>query len=347
MDPFQPLQRNCDEPPAFVDPAAGGSGSERITLLGNLALSGEASDVWGYFDETTGKEYAIVGFIGNVTGIHIVDVSDPTNPLQVAIMDSIPGFDVKIWRNYVYTVTGSPIDSGAIVDISNPAAPAVVGAFPSSHNIFIDQYGYMYSEEPGLRIFSLSDPLNPALIWRSGNAGHDAAVICNRLYDFHGFVATNIYDVTNPEIPQLLGTIGESPMLQFHHSGWPSEDGNYLFICDELGANSNSRPDITVWDISDLSNPQFITSFNDENARVHNLYVIGDYAYVSYYAAGFRVFRISDPTQLIVVDEFDTSPSVVGREALDGAFGVYPFTRSGNIYVSDLETGLFIFSFNR
>jgi len=165
--------------------------------------------------------------------------------------------------------------------------------------------------------------------------GHDASVINNVLYDFHGNAGTFIYDFTNPANPTLIGAIND-PELTYHHQGWTTEDGNYLFICDE--ASQHPTPDIFVYNISDPSNPQRVGQFGDPDATVHNLFVIGDYAITSYYSAGFRVLDVSDPVNPVVVDEYDTALSSRG-----GAWGVYPFAPSGVIYVSDIQNGLYLF----
>ena len=260
-------------------------------------------------------------------------------------MDSIPGFDIKVWQNYLYVVNGSSVGVGRIADLSDPDSPVVVGSFPGAHNIYIADNGFMYLEDPGLRIFNLNaDPTNPVLVWQSGSGGHDATVVGNRLYDFHGFGGTNIYDVTDPTNPNLLSTI-DAPFVSFHHSGWPTEDGDFLFICNELSVHPD--PDITVWDISDVGNPQFAGEFKDEQTNAHNLYVVGDFAFTSYYNSGFRVFDISNPVDLQLVAGFDTSPDVDTGSTFQGAFGAYPFTATGSIFVSDIQGGLHLFSFNQ
>ena len=82
-----------------------------IRLVGQLAIENEnpnaiSSDVWGYVDANTGKEYALIGGLGQGTRVmNIVDVSDPAVPVLTASID-VPGFDMKVWRNYAYTVTG-------------------------------------------------------------------------------------------------------------------------------------------------------------------------------------------------------------------------------------------------
>lgn len=329
-----------------------GDGDPRIRLAAQLRLIAPTrnmvqSDVWGYVDPATQREYALVGAITLGQGpqaLFVVDATDPAAPRQVAEV-AVPGFDVKVWQNFAYTVTGGADrgtqPEGRIVDLGDPANPQVVGAFPSSHNLFIDDRGFMYLEFPGLRIFDLNaDPLNPRLVWSDDPVqGHDAAVIGERLYDFHGTSGTFLYDVADPANPQRLGTI-QAPDIRYHHSGWPTEDGSYLFICDELAGPIN--PDITVWDIRAPDNPVRVATVADSTATVHNLYILDDLAFVSYYTAGFRLYDVSDPTAPRLVDDFDTAADVTGV-GFTGAWGVYPFTPSGTVYVSDMLNGLFVF----
>ena len=301
------------------------------------------TDVWGYDDPVTGKNYAIVGLNGP-DGVAIVDVTDPDQPFLASTVEGVPGFDVKVWDHYVYSVTGGGGENmGAVVDITDPLHPRYVGPFDSAHNITVDNRGYLYASGPSLRVYDLlTDPTSPTQIWQSGSSGHDASIIGTWLYDFHGS-QTNIYDATDPSAPVLISTI-DPPNIAYHHSGWTSKDGNYLFICDELA--KGPMADITVWDISDPAHPFMVATFRDPNATVHNLYIIDDLAFVSYYTAGFRVFDVSNPTRPRMIGEFDTAASA--QEGFSGAFGVYPFTQTGLVYVtnSGFSTGtgtLYIF----
>ncbi len=333
----------------------GGSGGDddiNLQRLARLPLAGFVTDVWGYVDDATGTEYALVGFglfsaaADTGSGVHIVDVSDPRKPVRVSTVNTVPGFDVKAWKNYIYTVDGGSVGQGKIVDASDPAQPQVVGSFPSAHNIFIAANGFMYCEADAVQaIYDLNDsPTDPVLVWQGSDSGHDATVIGDRWYHFGSFGATDIFDVSDPSLPRLLASI-DLPSIAFHHSGWVTDDGNFLFITDELADLRGAPADFTVWDISDLDNPEKVGEFADANATVHNLFVRGDFAYVSYYHAGLRIFDVSNPSQPVIVDEFDTSTD--SGPGFGGAFGVYPFAPSGNIYVSDEVTGLHVFSFKR
>ncbi len=334
---------------SFKGSASSAQKNETISLLGHLNIpGGYKADVWGYFDVVAGKEYALVGYKSSNTDVSydnyaIVDVTNSAHPAIVANINA-PGHSIKTWQHYAYSVNGlSLTGDGQIVDIADPANPKAVGSFPTAHTVFIDQQGYMYLSDRGLRIFNLNpDPLKPALVWSDRRqGGHDALVIGNRLYDFYGFEGTFLYDITDRAQPNFLARIVDST-ITFHHSGWITEDGNYLFICDE--ASRYPDADITIWDIRDAANPKRVGAIADDFETAHNLYIIGRYAYTSYYGGGFRVFDVSDPLRPKMAGEFATTPHPPGVH-VRGAFGCYPFAPSGNIYVSDIDNGLLIFSF--
>ena len=326
-----------------------------LSLLSQTTIPGNlGTDVWGYIDQGTGLEYAIMGDFSNLRdgNITMVDVSDPSKPQITSSFSEVIGFDMKTKDQYLY-VTNSDFqsandDSSRVVDISDPQNPKVVGAFQPAHNVFVDgSYLYVSFEfAPGLRIFDIeTDPTTPRLVWEDTNisGGHDVAIIRGKLYDFHARDATYIYDIQNPEDPQLLGTVRNQGT--YHHSGWVTEDDNFLYICDETAADPLA--DITIWDITDYANPVMVGDISDNTARAHNLYIIGTNAFVAYYGAGIKVFDVSSPALPFLVDEYNTNTNGgtgLGNGFL-GAFGVYPFSPSGNIFVSDIDNGLFVFEF--
>ena len=317
-----------------------------IELVGFLEIpqSEYNTDVWGWVDPNTQIEYALVG--NNSTGLHIVDVSNPANPWIVSTIKTVPRFDIKTWQHYAYVVDGNygfAGQIGRIVDISDPAHPVAVGSIPAGHNIFIDEQGYLYLAFPGLKIFNLApDPTNPVLVWEKvSQQGHDVTVIDDRMYDFHGADGTFIYDITDRTNPVLLGSITD-PSIHFHHSGWTSADENYLFINDELALDPD--PDIVVYDISIPGAPTKVSEIFDPNATAHNSYRIRGFLYVAYYTAGFRVYDISNPCFPFLADEYDTTP-LTGEGLFKGAWGCYPFSPSGHIFINDRPDGFFIFHF--
>jgi choice-of-anchor B domain-containing protein len=313
-----------------------------ITLLGraNLPSSIFLINVVGYVDQSTSREYAILCDLYDQ--VYIVDVTDPADMRVTAHITGIPGYDVKTWDHYLYACDGNDaFNDSRVVDIADPANPIVLPTgFASAHAFQVSSSGIMYAEYPGLRIYDLNTtPTAPALLFETGGYGHDSMPKgTDRLYDFSGIDATIIWDVTNPSDPDTLGLI-DDPTIQFHHSGDVTADQNHLYICDELSTGSNA--DITIWNIAQPSTPQRVGQIADP-ATVHNIYVVGNRAYVAYYSAGFRVYDISNPTRPLLEGQYDTSKR--SGEGFIGAIGAYVYLPSGNFLVADVENGVFAFS---
>lgn len=244
---------------------------DSITLVSQLPITGlPIHDIYGYTHPTTGVKYALL--CASNSGLRVIDLSDLSNPNLVGSIQGggVEPIDVKVWGNYAYVISESSLLLGKIIDLSDPTNPLKVGTFPAAHNITISDSGYMYLSAPGLRIMDLNiDPINPMQVYFDNScAGHDISIIGNRLYDFPGNCGTRIYDVSQPDTLVLIGSL---PAGGYQHSGWTTEDINFLFVCDELAKPLEN--DITVWDISDLNNPIKVDSFADPSSYVHNFYV--------------------------------------------------------------------------
>ena len=337
---------------------------EPFELVSSATFPGnKGTDVWGF--SQNGKEYAVFGNISpEYKEFYIIEISDSGYP-ELISRTPYAAFDIKLWQNYLYVVDGthdgSSENSGMIYDVQNPENPEPVGEFPSSHNIFIDERGYLYltgrhlnenneEKEFGITIYDLNnDPTNPQMVWSSDESeSHDIAVIGERMFDFHGEMGTFIYDVSNPSSPALLGSVKAG--VGYDHNGWTTKDGNYLYITNELARSQFNittlgGPDIAIWDISDVSSPEKIGEIHDDSSRVHNLYIVDNLAYVSYYSAGLKIFDVSAPENPVLMYEYDTDRYLPAHtnDGLNGAFGVYPFTSSGHIYVSETTSKLFTF----
>ena len=101
-----------------------------------------------------------------------------------------------------------------------------------------------------------------------------------------------------------------------------------------------------IWDIQDFNNINLVsewTAADAENLTVHNVFVRDNYLYCSYYVFGLQIVDISDPYQPFLAGYFD---SYLGEnELFGGNWGIYPFTESCNIYISDRSNGLSVVDF--
>jgi hypothetical protein len=318
-----------------------------ITLLGQINPIGsdQFTNLWGF--ERDGRAYAVVGDWDS--GPIIIDVTDPTNPFvrKTITGAGVFGFDVKVWGNYIYTCEGRFGAVGAssrAIDITNLDVPVISDAFTNAHALSIHPDGYLFAEYLGLRCYDLNaDPTPAGYLWYDGtNGGHDSTVDVehNRLYDFHGYDDTHIWDITNINSRVLLGSIVD-PTILYSHSGDATEDGNHLFVCDEFAVGEGK--DCTVWLISNPATPTKVGTVSDISATIRNLYVVGDFAFVSYYTAGFRVYDVANPASPVLLDTYDTDPLHTGDGWESGCYGIYPYGPNGVVYATDQENGLFLF----
>ncbi|MCX2743271.1 choice-of-anchor B family protein [Mangrovivirga sp. M17] len=316
-------------------------------LLGNKKFNNTLKDIWAFQSPSMEKEYILIGYydVENTDGIYIVD---PTNVKQPEIVGTVPGvggFDIKTYGNYAYSVFGSDKYPGYVIDLKDPENPEIVNEFTGSHNIYTTESGLLISNTPGLKIYDIqTDPTSPTLLWYDSlQGGHETHVNGNFLYDFHGYAGTIIYDITDPSNPDSISTI-INPDVTYHHSGWTNADQTILVLCDELAFQQDpTGQDFYIYDISDKTNPILLSSIGDDTSILHNVHIVGDYAYFSYYTAGYKVYDISNPENPVIEFEYDTSPTETG-EYFSGAWGIYGLSNSGNKYISDMDNGLFIFN---
>jgi len=150
-----------------------------------------------------------------------------------------------------------------------------------------------------------------------------------------------IADFSDPMNPVTLSTLTDYPDRGYNHSGWLSTDCSNYYMADETHGF-----DMKVIEVEDLCELEIGTSFNAEVASItsipHNQVVACNYLYVSYYYDGLRVYDITDPSNPELSLFYDTYPEPDSTQ-FRGAWGVYPFLPSGNILVSDMQRGLFVF----
>jgi choice-of-anchor B domain-containing protein len=322
-----------------------------VSLLSNLNEypSIGYNDIWGYVD-ASGNEYALLGV---ENGTSIINVTNPINPVEVTF---IPGGsqsvwrDIKTWGTYAYVVSDFTSDGLQIIDLSQlPTTATLVNQittwFTRAHNIYIDNgYAYVIGTEGGggMHILDLSNPVNPTrtFYYTGSNYIHDVYVWNDTAYA----AAEDSYDlinVTNKNNPQLISVSLTLPGI-YAHSGWLTENKRYFVGTEEFNVR-----DITVWDLVDRSSWNLaVPTWSLQNSSIiHNLFILGNYAHISYYTSGYVVLDITDPTNPQVAGQYDTYPSNnSGNYA--GAWGCYPFLPSGNTLVSDMQTGLYVVHFD-
>jgi len=327
--------------------------SQNVTMLGSLnPYPGQKyADIWGY--AANGREYAIMGVTG---GTSIIDVTDPANPVEVIKIPGPNSFyewrDMKTYSHYAYIVTeGTGSGQGMqIIDLSQlPVTATLVNTytttFVTAHNIYIDN-GYAYvvgaSNGSGVHILDLTNPVNPVEVGYYGSNGyvHDIYVWNDTAY----ISSEGEYATVNLSVKSNPTQISSSTNLPgiYAHSGWLTEDKRYFIACEEFNVR-----DLTVWDLQDRSNWDLKVSQwqSSSNSPIHNVFVRGNYAHVSYYEDGYMVLDITNPENPQIAGQYDTDPTP-STGSYKGAWGCYPYLPSGNVLISDMQTGLYVFHFD-
>ena len=220
------------------------------------------------------------------------------------------------------------------------------------------------------RAYSLDNPASPSFITMpatpAGQPGndrlymHDAASMivtddrkntqcanagglpyCDVLFDFNES-SLDIWDVTDPGSPVRLSRTPYSNS-GYSHSGWWSEDKQYVFLQDELDERDRGLvTTLRAFSISDLTSPVLAGTWRGPtNAIDHNGFVRGNRYYMSNYARGLTILDISDPANPLQVGRFDSYPSG-DSVGFPGAWGAYPFLPSGNVLISDIDSGFYV-----
>tara|TARA_B110000093_G_scaffold5341_1_gene5177 strand:+ start:258 stop:1694 length:1437 start_codon:yes stop_codon:yes gene_type:complete len=346
-----------------------------VSTLANSSGNPEGSDVWGWTDSETGKEYAIAAMTNSTA---FVDITDPINPIFLGRLNSNAGNnywrDVKIYGNYAFIVADNVGNHGMQVfdltrlrDITSPEtlSPDVVyNDVTSCHNIVINEataVAYLvgcnnYSGGPNF--VDISDPLNPTSLGGYSLDGytHDAQVITYNGPDTE-YTGKEILVGSNANKVVILDVTDKSniikitefdyPQIGYTHQGWFTDDQRFFLLGDETDEQNfgiNTRT--LVFDFQDLDNPtQIDTYYGASSAIDHNGYVQGTDFFMASYRAGMRVLDISNiggtDNQLTEIGYFDTYPQNNGT-AFNGAWSVYPYFASGNIIINDIERGLFV-----
>ncbi|MBL4651198.1 MAG: choice-of-anchor B family protein, partial [Aureispira sp.] len=285
-------------------------------------------------------------------GLSIVSLADPANPVEHTYINAnfSTWKDIKTYgsRAYVITEGGGGI---LIVDLSDlPNTPTHhFHGNTRAHNLWIDESeGCLFlsgaSGTGAPVLYGLTaNPDTPTLVGFATPAfySHDVYVRNDTLWSANisdGFFT--VFDVSNKAAPQLLAT--QNTSRNFCHNLWLSDDSKTLFTTDE-------KPGawIDAYDVSDLSDIKRIDRWRTPNPAVvpHNVHVHNDYLVISYYDDGLVILDGSRPSNLIEVARYDTYP-LAPNTLYDGAWGAYPFLPSGNILVSDRQTGLHVLSPN-
>ncbi|MDH7446270.1 choice-of-anchor B family protein [Aquimarina sp. 2201CG14-23] len=366
---------------ACVNGIAGGIyPCNRYDLVSKISLNtmgaSAGNDSWGWTDPSDNKEYAIIG-LNN--GTAFIDISTPENPVYLGKIPTATvnssWRDVKVYQNHAFIVSEASnhgmqvFDLTRLRNVTNPpqtfTADTRYTGFGNAHNIVINEdTGFAYAVGTstfggGPHFVNIQNPISPVaaggFVSSGGDAySHDAQVVTytGPDTDYTGreiLIGSNqieivIADITDKDNPQTISTISYSN-VGYTHQGWFTEDQRFFLLGDELDEQQvgfNTRT--IVFDLEDLDSPKFHMNYSGPTPAIdHNGYIKGNKFYLANYRAGLRIIDISNISNrsMSEIGFFDTLPSNNGA-GFNGVWNVYPYFESGNIVISDIESGFLL-----
>ena len=328
---------------------------------------GEASDVWGWKDTVSGREYALMG---SSKGVMIVDITDTTKPIYLGnILKPDAQFvwqDLEVYKDHAFIVCDLAPCGMQIFDLTRLrgvtakqdwAPDLVYPLVVTTHTIDINpETGFAYLNGPvpvagPAHIVDVTTPKIPKPVGFITDDGYTHDSFCRNYrgpdtqytgkeicFNFNEDTIT-IYDVSNKTAIKRLSR-STYPGASYTHSGWLTEDSRYMLSTDE----TDGRPLIFIWDMLDLDAPKLLSSYKGSTAAIeHNPYMVGRWAYIANYKAGLRILDTANVASgtLTEVAYFDVMSGPDNAD-YDGAWTVYPYLPSGNVLISGMNQGLFV-----
>jgi hypothetical protein len=264
-------------------------------------------------DISVSGNYAYLACAGS-NSLVVVDLSTPTSPTVAGSLTDSTNLNytssIAIYGSYLYAGCSNNYGGGAIIDISNPAAPTLVGHLPGYYDTLLTLSGstlYVLSQNIStIMSLDVSNPLSP-----------------KRQPDTH-------YSAGGPVYLSVVGSnlIGTSTGMEVWHLTtipaplYTSANvnlANRLYSVqgiDKIGTtiySVSSQGILSAIDISDPTNPTFLGRLYD--SRLINagaLSASGNYVYIptGNWSYSFYVVDVSNPAAMTIVSSMNEFPNI-------------------------------------
>ncbi|MEX2155714.1 MAG: Ig-like domain-containing protein [Gemmatimonadales bacterium] len=278
-------------------------------------------------------------------GIVVFDASNPCHPKPVSeYTETVSG---GVHSSYVYQghayITDDATGSMRVIDFRDPAHPKEVARWQTQqteagrylHDVMVvDGLAYLAYWNDGLVVLDVGNGMK-------GGSPSNPQLVSQLKYDLNAVYA---------RVGQLWGP----GFVRGTHTAW--RQGRYVFVGDEVYAarpykgladgNNLTFGRLHVIDVSDIRNPRAVAWYEPTDGGVHNVWVVGDTLYLGNYQGGARALDVSGELKGDLLRQgreiswILTADSLGHRPRAPFAWGAV--VRDGNIFVPDINTGLWI-----
>jgi len=238
--------------------------------------------------------------------------------------------DVFVQGNYAYCAAFEP--GLVILDVSNPALPQQVGMCETPGDarsvVVNDGFAYIADGPKGLRVIDISSPTTPKPLgyFFTTKDANQVAVSGNYVYVTEEN-ALYVINVSDPYHPIGIGYL-ETPERLYRGINSLSVKGNLLFLADGFY--------LYLIDISDPSSPSLLGQFSND-LGIEDVFVKGNYAFITMSWKGFKIVDISDPFNPHEVSFYHHNS--VGTMENIHVIGNYAYVSVSLSYVTNTSSG--------
>jgi hypothetical protein len=230
-------------------------------------------------------------------GLMIINISDPANPILTSTESSSFGENIALSGDYAFI----PSFAGnlMIVNVADPQNPLHIGMYESlgkCGDVAISGSLACLASENYFEVIDISDLVNPSLLGYLVNGKvYGVCISGNYAYVAHDDLGVQIVDISNPELPIVLGC-ADTPF----DIRRVTVSGNYVYASG-LGYG------FSTIDVTNPTEPNLIGE-NDLNGFIQDVLVYGNYLYVNDFSfGGLRIYDISNPLSPILAGTYQPS----------------------------------------
>jgi hypothetical protein len=231
-------------------------------------------------------------------GVRIVDVSDPTAPVEIgAIEVTDNAWQISVVDGIGYLLDGVDL---WIIDVTDPLNPTTLGSIASTGwNVQVHEgFAYLAAGAAGLRIIDVSDPTAPVelSVFDTPSFATDVDVVGGVAYvaDSSYNSGLRVIDVSNPRVPIEIGAVPIAPPQSYTGYVWEVEVVDGIAYVGVYASYPGDDGGLWIFDVSVPATPTLIAKLVDDRIdRPSSLEVVGDFAWIN----GIKSIDVSDPSQ--------------------------------------------------
>ena len=255
--------------------------SQNVNLIGQLG---------GRMGAVTARDQT--AYIGIGPSLVILNIADPAHPSVLGQSRPLPNLIASVAISGAYAYVADNSGGLRIVDVSDPANPREIGAWPGTAFCVAvaGQYAYV-GEGRGMHVIDVSDPASPQHmgfidtvrgVYGLAAAGHYAYVGATRnIGDYH--IGLWVMDVSDPAHPQVTGHLPDVRPFDV------TVVGNYAYLADYYAG-------LRIVDIASPTNPVKVSTLKTPGPGLR-VAISGHTAYLADYY-GLSILDVSEPITL-------------------------------------------------